>query len=192
MPTLWANLTASQQKELLRCLISQVILKRLAPDQVEARIVWVSGHYTSVLTRPPILCGVGVTGYEQLVERIGQLWREGWDSDAAIAAQLSAEGFHSARSEGVPSGTVMKIRLKQGWHTTQHQSRAGCVQDWLTASGLAAKLEVERTWVYKRIYSGTIESSYVHRRPQSRVWLIKDDAELISHLKQLLPARLKS
>jgi hypothetical protein len=193
LPTLWDSLSIVQQKELLRCLIAQVILKRTAPDQVEARIVWVSGHYTAVMTRPPIHREVDVSGYQQMVERIEQLWRQGWDSDEAMAAQLSAEGFHSARSQGVSRTAVMKIRLSHGWHTTLHQSKSsGRVQDWLTARGLAAKLGVERTWVYKRIYSGVIESSQVHRRPQSQVWLIKDDPQLITYLKQLLPATLKS
>jgi DNA invertase Pin-like site-specific DNA recombinase len=191
LPALWPMLTTIQQKELLRCLISQVVLKRLAPDQVEARIVWVSGHYTSVVTRPPIHREAQVSGYPQMIERIEQLWREGWDSDAAIAEQLSAEGFHSARSAGVVSLAVMKIRLKQGWYTTLHQSKgADRVADWLTPRGLAAQLGVERTWVYRRIYAGVIAPCQVHKRPHSQVWLIRNDPELIARLKQLLFAEV--
>jgi hypothetical protein len=192
LPGLWGGLSVRQQKELLRCLISRVILKRVAPDQVEARVVWVSGHYTAVMTRPPIHREVEVSGYQQMVERVEQLWRGGWDNDAAIAAQLSLEGFHSARSQGVTARAVQKLRLRQGWHTTQHRSKSSeCVEGWLTARGLAAKLGVERTWVYKRLYAEVIEARYVHRRPHSQVWLIKDDPKLLADLKQSLPARVK-
>ncbi|MCA1604539.1 MAG: zinc ribbon domain-containing protein, partial [Acidobacteria bacterium] len=190
LPALWPDLTTVQQKELLRALISQVILKRIAPDQVEARIVWVSGHYTSLMTRPPIHREAEVTGYQQMVERVEELWREGWDSDEAIAAQLSAEGFHSARSAGVASKAVVKIRLTHGWHSTlQRSKKAERVGDWLTARGMAARLGVGRTWVYKRIYAGVITPENVHRRPHSQVWLIKDDPALIAQLKQLLATR---
>ena len=191
LPRLWPRLTIVQQKELLRSLISQVILKRITPDQVEARIVWVSGHYTSLLTRPPILREADVTGYQEMVERVYQLWRDGWDSDEAIAAQLSAEGFHSARSTGVASKSVMKIRLKQGWYSTLHRSKkADGVEEWLTAQGMANQLGVERTWVYKRIYAGVIAPEEVHRRAHSQVWLIKNDPALIARLAQLLPAKV--
>jgi hypothetical protein len=104
-------------------LISQVILKRLAADRVEARVVWVSGHYTVLLTRPPVQRDSEVSGYEQMVERIRQMWEEGMSDDLEIAAKLSVEGFRSARSAGVSSKSVLKIRLQNGWHSTSHQSR---------------------------------------------------------------------
>lgn len=193
LPMLWPKLTIVEQKELLRALISQVILKRIAPDQVEARIVWVSGHYTSLVTRPPIHREAEVSGYQQMIARVKELWGAGWDSDEAIAAQLSTEGFHSARSKGVVSQAVMKIRLTHGWHSTlQRSKQAASVEGWLTARGMAARLGVERTWVYKRIYAGVITPEHVHRRPHSQVWLIRNDPELIARLTELLPAKLKS
>src|SRR5262249_36958258 len=65
LPALWPKLGAAERKELLRCLMSEVVLKRIAPDQVEARIIWVSGHYTTLMTRPPISREVDVTGYDE-------------------------------------------------------------------------------------------------------------------------------
>jgi hypothetical protein len=188
LPALWQSgaLTPEQQKELLRCLISRVIVKRIATDQVEARVVWASGHYMILLTRPPIYCTRDVSGYERMVERIHQLWQEKIVNDDEIAAQLTAEGFRSARSESVRSTTVMKIRLKNGWYSVYHQSRgASTARGYLTVTGLAAKLEVSRDWVYGRLASGVIDSAYVLRRSEGEGMLIKDDPELIAALQSL-------
>lgn len=187
LPALWPDLTLVQQKELIRSLISQVILKRIAPDQVEARIVWVSGHYTIVIARPPISCITQVTGYDQMVERIHQLWRDGWNDDQEIAAKLTDEGFYSARSKGVSGWTVRKIRLKHQWYKMEYQSRGGYVQGWLAPSTLAEILGIEVTWIYKRLRSGVIDSKYIQRPTNIRVWMIENSPELIAFLKQLLP-----
>jgi hypothetical protein len=191
LPALWEKLAVIEQKELLRCLIERVILQRRSADQVEARIVWVSGHYTQLLIRPPIHREADVTGYDEMIKRIEELWRNGLDNDEAIAAQLSEEGFHSARSERVAARSVQKIRLRHGWHTTYHQSRkASSVGGWLTARGLAERLGVERTWVYKRIYAGIIEAADVQRHRHSSVWLIRDDPALIAKLEALVHRNL--
>lgn len=91
LPKLWASgqLSVVQQKELLRSLIAQVILKRVTPDHIEVKIVWVSGHYTVVSARPPIQRERDVTGYAEMVERVGSLWREGLEDDAEMAARLT-------------------------------------------------------------------------------------------------------
>jgi len=187
LPALWPDLPMVQRKELLRALVSQVILKRIAPDQVEARIIWVSGHYTIVTARQPTDCLTKVTGYDGMVERIHQMWCDGWNDDQQMAAKLTEEGFYSARGKGVSGWTVRKIRLKHQWYKMEYQSRAGYVQDWLTPSTLAEILGVEITWVYKRLRSGVIASKYVQRRANIRVWMIENDPELIAFLKQLLP-----
>jgi len=56
LPDLWHSglLTNEHKKRLLRSLISRVILKRVAPDQVEVKIVWISGHFSVSHLIPPI------------------------------------------------------------------------------------------------------------------------------------------
>jgi hypothetical protein len=184
LPGLWPRLSNSEKKELLRCLISEVILRRVEADTVEARIVWVSGHYTIKQARAPIHRDQNVSGYDQMVLRIEALLEQGLNN-GQIAAQLSREGFHSARHSGVSAKCVQKIRLKQGWYLNLHRSRGAFQLDgFLTPRGLAARLGVERTWVYNRIYSGRIDPSHVHRDPQSNIHLIQDDPDLISRLRQ--------
>ena len=187
LPDLWPGLSPSHQKELLRSLITQVILKREAADRVEVRIVWVSGHYSVRYARPPIHRQHDVTGYADMVQRIQTLWEQGLD-DEQMATQLTAEGFRSARALEVSPTTVGKIRRQQGWPLMLEQSRNALqVQGYLTARGLAVRLGIERTWVYRRIYNGTIPSQYVTRHPQAGVYLIQDDPELIDQLRQRLP-----
>lgn len=190
LPALWASgdLSFAQQKQLLRSLIASVILRPLAPDRVEVKIVWLSGHYSLHEARPPILREADVSGHADMVVRVGELWQAAL-SDPEIAKKLTAEGFRTARRLEVTWLCVQKIRLSQGWYQTLHQSRGALeLAGYLTPQGLAARLGVERTWVYNRLYRGVIASQYVRRSGQGNVWLIQDDPDLLSYLRGLLPA----
>lgn len=59
------------------------------------------------------------------------------------------------------------------------------MRGYLTVTGLAAKLEVSRDWIYGRLASGVIDSAYVLRRSEGEGMLIKDDHELIAALQSL-------
>jgi DNA invertase Pin-like site-specific DNA recombinase/tRNA(Ser,Leu) C12 N-acetylase TAN1 len=192
LPKLWASgqLSSAQKKELLRSLIAQVILKRVTPDHVEVKIVWVSGHYTVVDAQPPIQRERDVTGYAEMVERVGKMWREGVEDDEEMAARLTTEGFHSARAVRVLPVTVRKIRKSQGWRYSLDVGRTELTwQGALTAQGLATRLGVDVNWVYRRLYSGAIRTEYLSRHPQSRIWLIEDRAEIIEALGQKLKGK---
>jgi hypothetical protein len=195
LPTLWhsGQVSRPQQKELLRCLITRVILKRVAPELVEVRIVWISGHVSLLRARTPIQRSRDVTTRDQLVARVEQLWQQGIDNDAEMAAQLSAEGYYSARSPGVSPYAIQKIRLAHGWHYGVYQSRQATYgQGYVTVEVLATTLGVERTWVLKRIASGGIPATAMKRFPHSRVWLIKDDPDLVTTLQQQIAAHRHS
>jgi DNA invertase Pin-like site-specific DNA recombinase len=191
LPDLWPSLTPAQQKELLRSLMARVILNREAPDRISVRIVWVSGHYSISYAQPPIHREQDVSRYEQLVARVQELWQQGLN-DQQMAEQLAQEGFHSARSDRVSPVAVLKIRLAHGWQLSLAQCRNALeIEGHLTATGLAKQLGVERTWVYRRIYSGVIEPQYVSRHPYSQVYLIKNEPELIARLQRLLAKSVK-
>lgn len=195
LPGLWAagRLSVVQRKELLRALIGRVILKRTAADTIEAKIVWISGHHTLVSVTAPILRTCDMSGYAAMEHRIEELWRASVVNDEAVADQLTAEGFHSARLRRVSPKTVQKIRFKHGWYDVAHQVRSGQpIAGYMTISGVAARLGVERTWVHKRLHNKTISPEYVHRSAHSRVWLIRDAPELIVQLEALLPDNLRT
>ena len=189
LPELWRSgrLTSAQKKELLRSLLARVILKRITPDRIEVKIVWVSGRYTVVSARPPIRRERDVTGYAGMVERIGSMWRDGIEDDEEMAARLREEGFHSARAVGVLPVTVRRIRKAHGWRYSLDVGRTELMwQGRLTARGVAARLGVEVNWVYPRLYNGAIKAEYLSRHPQSKIWLIQDRPEVIEPLQQML------
>ena len=85
LPDLWqsSHLRHEQRKALLRSLIARVIVARTAPDRIDVKIVWVSGHCSQGVVIPPILRQHEVTGHDAMV-RIHQLWRDG-SRDTQIA-----------------------------------------------------------------------------------------------------------
>ena len=153
LPELWnsGQLSNDQKKELLRSLISSVILKRLAPGTIEAKIVWVSGHYSMVYAHSPVYRACDVPGYEEMVQRVHHLWQQEFN-DEQIATQLTAEGFRSARSLEVYPSMVQKIRLDRGWKwPPRRRSQLLELEGYVTITCLAQRLGVNRSWVYRRI-----------------------------------------
>jgi DNA invertase Pin-like site-specific DNA recombinase len=190
LPEVWPHLTSAQQKKLLRSLIDSVILKREAADRVSVRIVWVSGHYSDRQVRVPVQAQTAVSGYADMVQRIGELYEQGLD-DAQIAARLSQEGFRSARRSDVALNAVTTIRQAQGWHFKKGFRPLLESAGQLTVTGLARRLGVDYPWVYRRLRNGTIAARYVTRDLQTHRYLIQDDPELITRLQTLVRKQLK-
>jgi DNA invertase Pin-like site-specific DNA recombinase len=185
LPELWTSgrLTHEHKKRLLRSLISRVILKRTAPDQVEVKIVWVSGHFSIHYLTPPIHRQADVSRYDELVMRIHDLWQTG-HTDAQIAELLTQEGFHAARSPDVTPAIVLKIRNQNHWVSNYHRHRSVDKIDGLwTIHGLSKELDVDRDWLYRRIYNGTLQSPDVILVPPYNNYLIRDDPVLIDQLR---------
>jgi DNA invertase Pin-like site-specific DNA recombinase len=184
LPQLWPTLSNAQKKELLRSLINQVIVKRPVPDRIEIRIVWISGCYTDQTTLTPIHRDQDISGYEEMVERVRELWQQGYN-DEQMAAQLTIEGFHSARSPHVTPSSVLKIRLARQWFLPLAQMRqVEAVEGYFTARGLANQLAINNSTVYRFIYKQAIPPEYIKREPQSGVYLIRQDEQLIEQLRQ--------
>ncbi len=198
LPALWDNgqLTNEHKKQLLRSLISRVILKRIALDRLEIKIVWVSGHFSVDYLIPPINRQADVGRYDEMVSRIHELWQKD-HNDVDIAAVLTLEGFHSARRPNVSAVTVKEIRKQNQWVSSYHRHRLSDKVDGLwTIYGLSKELGVNRDWLYRRIRSGKLQEPDVIRNPRYGTYLIRDDPELIGRLrmeiKQLNQKRAKS
>lgn len=184
LPELWPELSNAQKKELLRSLISHVIVKRPVPDQIEARIVWTSGHYSDHTAITPVHSERDVTGYDDMVDRIQELWQL-WYNDDQIAAQLTKEGFHSARSPHVTADSVMKIRLARKWYLPRAQMRGlEEVDGFWTTRGLAKQLGLDSSTICRYIYKGIIPPEDVTRDPASGVYLIHNSPQLLERLRK--------
>lgn len=185
LPELWPRLSPAQQKTLLRSLIKAVIIRHPAADQVDVRIVWMSGYYSDAQQLTPIHRECDVSNYSRLVQRIQELSQAG-DTDEHIAAQLTAEGFHSARSQHVTALSVQKIRLAHQWYRPSERPRGAMqVEGRWTIPGLAQQLGVHDSTIYRFITAkGLIPPDYVEREPLTGRYLIRYDQELIDRLQQ--------
>lgn len=188
LPALWVSdrLTLSQKKEVLRSLIRRVILARPVADTVEIKIVWVSGAFSQVTVHPPIQRMADLGDYPQLVARIQELSAAGHE-DAAIAAQLTAEGFRRARAAGLSADQVGKVRRAHGigsLRTTFRQHHE--VEGHWPLSGLARHLQIPRKWLYPLIAQGTLPAT---QHPLTKHYLIPVDPALLHHLQtDVVPA----
>lgn len=189
LPELWPSLSNMQKKELLRSLIQKVIIRRPVPDQLEVRIVWISGYFSDHTGLSPIHRDQDVSRFDQMVERIQELWQLGYNDEQA-AEQLTSEGFHSARSAHVTPKSVMKIRLARQWYLPFEQLRgADEVEGYLTVNGLAKRLDVNERKIYNYIYHKVIPPEMVTREPPARVYLIQNDEQIIQRLRNRIAER---
>nr|WP_280136907.1 transposase [Microvirga vignae] len=78
------------------------------------------------------------------------------ESDAAIAAALTAAGHGSPLRQAVLPSTVQAIRLRYGILRERRQSHSRRIPGCLTVPLLADQLGVTPHWIYNRIYNGTI------------------------------------
>jgi hypothetical protein len=185
LPDLWASgkISNEHKKRLLRSLISRVIATRLAPDRIEIKIVWISGHFSLAQVIPPVHRQADVSKYDELVERIDELTRQGL-TDPQIAAQLTQEGFHTARKLAVSESTIHKLRLRHGQVSLLHQHRrVAMVGDHWTIPGLTRELGVGHKWLYQQIYQGKLKEPDIERLTGYRVYLIRNDPVLLERLR---------
>jgi hypothetical protein len=183
LPAIWSELSNQEKKSLLRSLIKRVILTRVEVDRVAIRVVWVSGYYSAFDVHVGTRKTSDLPFYEDMIALINQLWQQGWD-DAAIAAELTAKGYHSARSEQMSTNAVLHLRLKLGWkraNPRDHVTMAG----HLSVLELADLLGVSRTWVYGRIRRGLIPTEFITRHPEYDRIFIRNDPKLLDTLHNM-------
>jgi DNA invertase Pin-like site-specific DNA recombinase len=188
LPRLWQSgrLTAVQQKALLRSLIRRIILTRPQPDTVEVKVIWVSGAISLLRVEPRLHRAVDRGDYARLVERILALSGAGYQ-DPAIARQLTAEGFRSARSQEVPVELVYKVRHAHGQPArTEQFRRQAKIEGCWTVGGLAQEMQVTSNWLRKQIRLGRVPAT---RDPTTGRYLIADGAEVLEALKTCIAAR---
>jgi len=187
LPALWTSgkISNEHKKRLLRSLISRVIATKIAVDLIEIKIVWVSGHFSLVQVIPPIHRQTDASNYQELIARIDLLTKQGL-TDPEIAAQLSREGFHTARRGAVTVATIHKLRSRddQVSASVLHQHRkVAMVNGYWTIPGLTRELGVGDNWLYSRIRQGRFSEADIQQLPNYRVYLIRNDPVLVERLR---------
>jgi hypothetical protein len=183
LPELWSRdvLSQAQRKALLRCLIDKVVIQRARRDQIHTRIVWRGGETTTFDV--PVAVGAlrDLPTAHEMAQQIRVLFAEG-KSDAAMAQQLTQQGYRSPSQPYVLPSTVQGIRLKLGLMQNRSQSHPRRVPGSLTVSQLAQALEIKPHWVYHQIKRGTVA---ITRDAATGLYLFPDRTETLEAFRQL-------
>ena len=186
LPELWnaGLLQTAQKKSLLRSLIDKVVIHRLAPDQIQVRVVWRGGATTAAI----ILISVGsfssLSGAKEMEEAIVRMAREG-QADQAIADWLTSQGHRSPMADLVLLSTVRNVRRSKGILLRTSQSHPRCVAGYLTIPQLAKKLGISRSWIHDRIRTGTIKAE---KDAKAKCYLFPDTPEALAALQAIITA----
>lgn len=159
LPRLWAegNIPPVKMKELLRCLVDKVVLKKVTAGKIEARIVWVSGGCWPLSVPTAMQTFSDSPDYKKVVAIVHKLWKRRM-SDTEIARHLNSEGFRSPRAATFLAQTVMKVRHAHGWKTHRRTIRhAG----YLKVSEFTRKTRSNEGTVYRYIKNGRIPKKYI-------------------------------
>jgi DNA invertase Pin-like site-specific DNA recombinase len=184
LPALWSSgaLCNEHKKRLLRSLIRRVIVTRRAPDRLEAKIVWMSDHFSTLEVIPPIHRQADASRYTELIARLEVLTRDG-HTDAEIAAQLTREGFHTARRLAITPQTLRSLRKRHGQVSTlQRHRKVAHIDGFWTIPGLTHELGVGRHWLYQQIAHGKLTPPDVQHLAGYRLYLIRDDPAVLARL----------
>jgi DNA invertase Pin-like site-specific DNA recombinase len=112
IPALWQapQTTAAERKEIVRLLVERVVVRVQADsERAGVEIVWRGGLTTSHVIVRSVARYESLGDYRRLLERIGQLRREGFTIQE-VARQLNQEGYRTPRSrKGYTSTSVRKL-----------------------------------------------------------------------------------
>ncbi|HLJ93786.1 MAG TPA: recombinase family protein [Gemmataceae bacterium] len=189
LPELWQQdaLSQVQKKSLLRCLIEKVVLRRSAPDTVQARVVWKGGD-TSSLEVPVTVNSLARLSFATQMEKATvKLARRG-KADEEIAQELTRRGYRSPHAPTVLPSTVKHIRLRHGIAVERARSYPRRVEGYLTVPQIARSLRVPLHWLHDRIHNGTIR---VKKHRAWKLYLFPDNPKTLAQFKQLQDGKVK-
>jgi hypothetical protein len=184
LPLVWHQgiLTQQNKKALLRCLIDKVVIHRMAPDRVQARIVWQGGDTTTLEIPVSTNASARLSRAAEMEDIILELSRQG-KSDQEIAQHLTALGHRSPKQpDFVLPNTVKCIRLKHRVFQKRSQSHPRRVAGCLTVPQIADKLDVTPFWIYHLIDNGRIQ---IVKDLQTGLYLFPDKPDTLELFKQL-------
>jgi hypothetical protein len=189
LPRIWEGdlLSRQHKKALLRCLIEKVVVHRLAPDRLQARIVWKGVQSSTFEVRTNVASFADLSGAGEMERLIEELFGEGL-SDEEIAHRLTNLGHRSPQSAHVLSSTVSKVRHRLRLLRSCSQSHPPNMAGSLTVSQVAQKLGVSVWWVYDRIRSGRIQ---IAKDAATGLYLFPDEPATTERLRELKEGKIQ-
>ena len=186
---LWdeGHLAQAQKKALLRSLIDKVVIRRIAPDSVEARIAWRGGDTTTAAIPVTVNALARLSSSREMEETIVSLARQG-KTDQEIAEQLTRHGHRSPRGPIVLTSTVRIIRLRHRILVKRSQSHPRRIPGHLTVPQLAERLQVTKHWIYDRIHNGMIRVTLNRDR---KTFLFPDTPMTITAFEQFKAGEIR-
>lgn len=183
LPQLWGTslLSQPQRKALLRCLIDQVALHRVARSQAQVRMVWRGGETTTLLVPVKVKSIAALPRATEMEQLIRDLFAEG-HGDEAIAQRLTMLGHRSPSSQAVLPSTVRRIRLQHRLCQQRSQSHPRRMAGCLTVPQIARALEVPVHWIYDHIHRGTIA---ITKDEATKLYLFPDRATTLQQFNTL-------
>jgi hypothetical protein len=189
IPVLWQQdlLAQEQKKALLRSLIDKVVVHRSAPDIIQTRIIWKGGETTT--TAIPVTVGslARLSSGREMEKAILKQAKKG-QTDVAIAARLTQEGYRSPKHATVLPSTVRIIRLRHRVFRQRSQSHPRRIAGSLTVTQVARQLDLTTHWIYDRIHNGTIQ---IARDAKTKLYLFPDKPKTITLFQQLRADKLQ-
>jgi DNA invertase Pin-like site-specific DNA recombinase len=186
-------LSRRQRKALLRCLIEKVVLRRIAPDKIQTRIVWKGGLSTTFEVLTTVGSFFDLSGAEEMERLVVKFFKEG-KTDRQIARRLTEMGHRSPQRQQVVRSTVQTIRHRHGLirgarvKRVKGASREHHVPGYLTLPEVARRLEVPKHWIYNRISNGAIQ---VAKDERMGLYLFPDDPATIERFRELKEGKVR-
>jgi DNA invertase Pin-like site-specific DNA recombinase len=190
LPAIWADPGTGQakRKELLRCLIDKVVLRRAGAHAAAVRIVWRGGAASELEVELSGSTLATMPRGAEMEARVLELARSGLH-DEEIIGLLAAEGHRSPqRVSGIYPSTIRGIRLRHGVKLPCRCTRWPTVPGWLTVKATAKRLGLSEKWLRERVRAGTIRT----KRCESGRYLFPDRQEAHAELLQLRAGQIDS
>jgi DNA invertase Pin-like site-specific DNA recombinase len=176
------RLTNVRKKELLRVLIDKVVLKRLASDKCEVRIIWKGGDWTTTKLPLAVVTYAAMANGKELIAEVLRRARAG-QGDAQIAAELTAAGYHAPLKKSLSVASVTRIRMQHGVYSRKTEFQRVGLPGWITLGQAVKQLKEHSGWAYYLIRQKRL---LIERDREIGLYLVRNDKTTLKDLKDLL------
>lgn len=187
LPALWPRLSLEAKKALLRTLVIGVNLCKRADGLVQMRMVWRGGQVTEESVRVPVQSRRYSDIEKQVAETIRQLTEDGLDH-SRIAQQLNAEGLIPCRGGAFTRQIVVKLTQRYRIASNYAKARTGNVPGVYTVPEMAQRIDIDPSWIYRRIGQGTLR---IVKDPRYGCYLFPKTAQSVSQMNLFKKGELR-